>query len=172
MLDVNSNAIMYADDTVLLSRGKNVDDALRYNQNILTKYVEWSDLNGLKINVTKTKQMFFNSRNKNHCSSETFLEDNKPVGNTDKYVYLGVTMNIYLTFEPFLKSIIQKVNYKLYIFSMIRYILPFNAAVHIYKQMVLPFFNHLDILIDSVQKHYNIMFLLTNYSVYNIVVVR
>ena len=98
--------------------------------------------------------MFFNSRNKNHCSSETFLEDNEPVGNTDKYVYLGVTMDRYLTFEPFLKSIIQKVNYKLYLFSMIRYTLPFNANVLVYKQMVLPFFDYLDILIDSDQKHY------------------
>ena len=54
-----------------------------------------------------------------------------------------------LTFEPFLKSIIQKVNYKLYVFGKIRYMLTIAAAILVYKQMVLPFFDYLDILIDS-----------------------
>ena len=54
-----------------------------------------------------------------------------------------------LTFEAFLKSIIQKVNYKLYLFGKIRYTLTFAAAILVYKQMVLPFFDYLDLLIDT-----------------------
>ena len=45
-----------------------------------------------------------------------------------------------LSFEPFLKSVIKKVNYKLYLFSKICYLLTFNAVILVYKQMVLPFF--------------------------------
>ena len=70
------------------------------------------------------------------------------------YTYLGVDIDCTLTFEPCIKSIIRKVNYKLYLFSKIRYILTFTAAVLVYKQMVLPFFDYLDILIDSSPKKY------------------
>ena len=69
-------------------------------------------------------------------------------------MYLGVNVDQNLNFEGFLKSIIQKVNYKLYLFSKIRYVLTFAAAVLVYKQMVLPFLDYLDILIDSGPKKY------------------
>ena len=59
-----------------------------------------------------------------------------------------------LSFETFLKSIIRKVNFKLYLFSKIRYVLTHAAAILVYKQMVLPFFDYLDILIDSGPKKY------------------
>ena len=141
--------IMYADDTVLMSIGANVYDAQCSSQKILDKYVLWSTTNGLKINVAKTKQMFFNSRNRNQQPLNNICITGGTVTNADTYVYLGVTMDRNLTFEPFLKSIIQKVNYKLYLFGKIRYMWTFAAAILVYKQMVLPFFDYLDILIDS-----------------------
>ena len=108
-------------------------------------------MNCLNINVSKTKNMILCSRYKN---SETdadclILKDDQDVCSVHNYVYLGVDVDCNLTFEPFLKSIIRKVNYKLYLFSKIRFLLTFAAAVLVYKQMVLPFFDYLDILIDS-----------------------
>ena len=150
----NSSVIMYADDTVLMSTAENVDDAQCASQKILDKYVHWSQINGLRINVTKTKHMFFNSRNRNQQPMHNLCITGGMVTNTDTYVYLGVNMDRNLIFEPFLKSIIQKVNYKLYLFSKIRYMLTFAAATLVYKQMVLPFFDYIDILIDSGLKHY------------------
>ena len=58
------------------------------------------------------------------------------------------------SYNVFLKSIILKVNYKLYLFNKIRYMLTFEASVLVYKQMVLPFFDYLDFLIDSGLKCY------------------
>ena len=49
---------------------------------------------------------------------------------------------------------IQKINYKVYLFGKIRYLLTFTAAVLVYKQMVLPFFDYLDIILDSCSKYY------------------
>ena len=43
---------------------------------------------------------------------------------------------------------------KNYLFSKIRHFLTLSAAILVYKQMVLPCFEYLDMLIDSGQKYY------------------
>ena len=133
-----------------------MNDALKTNQQLFDKYINWADANCLKINVSKTKTMLIRSRYKNVVMSErdVILKGDQPVSHVDSYVYLGVDVDCHLTFETFLKSIIRKVNYKLYLFSKIRSVLTFVAAVHVYKQVVLPFFDYLDILIDSGPKKY------------------
>ena len=73
---------------------------------------------------------------------------------TQNYVHLGANIDNNLLFDSFLKSIIQKVNYNLFLFSKIRYVLTFVSSILVYKQMVLPFFDYLDILIDSGPKKY------------------
>ena len=152
--DESSKVLMYADDTVLLSYASGIDEALTSSQNIFDKYVKWATVNGLQINISKTKQMFINSRGKNSVSEQNIKRGNEIVSYTDKYTYLGVVVDRNLTFVPFLKSIIQRVNYKLYLFSKIRYLLTFSAALMVYKQMVLPFFDYLDILVDSGPNYY------------------
>ena len=96
------------------------------------------------------------SKHKNILSSDEnpIMKSGHPVLPVNTYTYLGVDIDCNLTFESFIKSTIKKVNYKLYLFSKIRYVLTFAAAVLVYKQMVLPFFDYLDILVDSGPKKY------------------
>ena len=57
--------------------------------------------------------MIIRSHNKNvHCDT-VLKKTDKSVGKTQLYTYLGVAVDNNLSFEPFLKSIIQKVNFKL-----------------------------------------------------------
>ena len=76
------------------------------------------------------------------------------IKNTQSYTYLGCTLDQHLSLKNFLKDIIQRVNYKLFLFGKIRYLLTFSAALLVYKQMKLPFFDYLDILIDGGPKYY------------------
>ena len=150
----SSMTIMYADDTVLLSTGESFDDALTVNQLVFDQYINWAEVNCLNINVNKTKQMMFCTRGKNCLIKDSLAirKEDVVISNTSHCTYLGVNVDQNLCFDTFLKSIIQKVNYKLYLFSKIRYVLTFAAAVLVYKQMVLPFFDYLDVLIDSGSK--------------------
>ena len=152
----SSSTIMYADNTVLLSNGENQDEAVLTNQLSFDRYIDWAENNCLSINVRKTKQMILCPRSKNRTIDDLLVirKDQDIVCNTSYYTYLGVDVDQNLCFENFLKSIIQKVNYKLYLFSKIRYVLTHSAAVLVYKQMVLPFFDYMDILIDSGSKKY------------------
>ena len=70
------------------------------------------------------------------------------------YTYLGCNLDNNLSLEYFVKDIIRRVNFKLYLFGKIRYLLTFKAAVIVYKQMVLPFFDYLDIRIDGCAKKF------------------
>ena len=131
--DGNSKVIIYADDTVLLSNGNTVDDAQTASQSIFDKYVTWCSINWLRINVSKTKRMFIDSRGKNCQYLVGVKKEDESVYTTEQYTYLGVVLDGNLTFEPFLKSIIQRVNYKLYLFSKIRHLLTMTAALMVYK---------------------------------------
>ena len=96
----------------------------------------------------------FNSETKKEYIGDDNKREGENIKLVDSYVYLGVDVDNKLTFEPFIKSTIQKVNFKLYLFGKIRNLLTFAAAVLVYKQMVLPFFDYLDIILDSCRKYY------------------
>ena len=100
--------------------------------------------------------MYLCSRGKNCCIDDTLMlrKVDAYISNTESYIYLEVNVDQNLVFDNFPKSIVQKVNYKLYLFSKIRYVLTANAAVLVYKQMLLAFFDYLEILIDSGSKKY------------------
>ena len=74
VLNVDSNVIMYADDTVLLSHGTSLNGVLVVNQKLFDDYVRWSDINLLNINVTKTKQMIICPRSKNEVSVSNIVK--------------------------------------------------------------------------------------------------
>ena len=62
---VNSTILMYANETVLISCGEDYEHAMNENQLLFEKYIDWSSVNGLKINVSKTKHMLLSSKSKN-----------------------------------------------------------------------------------------------------------
>ena len=62
-----STILMYADDTVLLTCGENVESVMESNKIFFNRYVEWTTRNGLKINVSKTKHMTLCTKSINNC---------------------------------------------------------------------------------------------------------
>ena len=81
---------MYADDTVLLSKGDSHDEVIAANQIVFDRYIHWADLNCLKINIKKTKQMNLCSRSKNHTTDTTYSlkKEDEITSNTWNYIYL------------------------------------------------------------------------------------
>lgn len=74
---VPSNSIMlYADDTVLYTTGKNIADIQGKLQRYLDITIHWTNLNKLTINSAKTKTMLFN-RTANTSKPQLKLEINQ-----------------------------------------------------------------------------------------------
>ena len=106
------------------------------NQSLFDQYVDWADVNSLSINVTKTKNMTLCSKYKMLGYNEKktqICKGDSIVGHVQSYTYLGVDIDSMLSFDIFLKSTIRKVNYILYLFSKIRYVLTLTAAILVYR---------------------------------------
>ena len=68
------------------------------------------------------------------------------------YKYLGVDVDESLTYTNFAENVWNKVNYRLYNFSLIRPFLNENLACRIYKQTIMPLFEYASFILDSALK--------------------
>ena len=54
------------------------------------------------------------------------------------YKYLGIQLDMNLTFHKYLRECIQRAGFKIHMLSKIRCYLDTNTAITIYKTMILP----------------------------------
>ena len=148
------NISMFADDCVLYLSGNNWEIIRTKIQKDLDTVVDWMSMNALTLNTSKTKTMIFGNRHKLlKIKNPTPLSINgKDLVFVKKYNYLGIVLDVELNLDPFFKSIIKKVNNKVYSLRKIRKYVSFEVAIQIYKQMILPFFDYGGFLAMSLSK--------------------
>ena len=149
----NDNIGLYADDTVLFSHNtdKNVARTdLQYN---LNKFVDWSVMNELTINVRKTKSMVFGTRSivKKAKSLSLSIGDTQ-IQQVPSFKYLGFTLDSVLSFTNHISTLLNVISHKAYILSKIRRFVTEYSAIRIYKAMVLPYFDYADIVYDKARQ--------------------
>ena len=144
-----SEAILYADDTVLYTHAKTINDAERIIQRDLTELDNWCIHNKLTINVSKTKCMLITTRNATVTIKPTITLHNTKLDGVESYKYLGVNIDKHLTFKPQTNYAIKSVSSKIYLLSKIRYLINTSAAIKIVKAMILPYLDYGDFLYFS-----------------------
>lgn len=55
--------MLYADDTILYVRGRNINDIQANLQELTKETAKWTNMNKLTINTDKTKTIVFNRQN-------------------------------------------------------------------------------------------------------------
>ena len=65
------------------------------------------------------------------------------------YKYLGITLDMNLNFKKHLGNCIKSASYKALLLSKVRRYITFEAAIRIYKTMILPLIDYGDILYDG-----------------------
>ena len=160
----NCNTFLYADDTVLVSSARNIHDAHRSMQHDLDNITNWCKSNRLTLNIKKTKSMIFGSKHKIKRIHAPRLQMNDiPLDYVTTYKYLGITADQTLNFNLNLNQIIKTVSYKLSLLSKLKVYISTEAAIQVYKSMVVPYFDYGDILyhcasvklLDKLQKLQN-----------------
>ena len=99
--------LLYADDTVLYTSDTNTAQANQNMNSDLQLIQQWCCDNSLTTNTKKTKVMGYSLNRNIHFKNEYNC---KLLGQTlevvDKYKYLGIILDIHLTYKPHVKSVI------------------------------------------------------------------
>ena len=143
----NSKPYLYADDTVMVSNASNLLMAHSQLQNDLNNVANWCKGNKLSINIKKTKGMLVGTRSmvKKVCTLPKLQIQDEPIDYVFQYKYLGITLDEILSFRAHLVNTIKLVAHKIQILSKIRCNIIEEAAIKIYKSMILPYLDYGDI---------------------------
>ncbi len=103
--------IKFADDTAMIGLISKHDDRLYQDQ--LQQFVNFCDLNYLKLNVSKTKKMVIDYR-KSHRQPEPVILKDRAVERATCYKYLGVIFDNELGWCKHVDSIVEKLNSRMF----------------------------------------------------------
>ena len=148
----NSHVAMYADDTVIYSKNGDYSKGMVEVQTDLENLQEWCNRNGIYINVGKTKKMVFGSKRiLNKLEDRVLLLEGEEIEPVNTYTYLGVIMDRQVNFELHAKSVIDKTAAKILQLRKLRRFVTKEAALMVYKNMVLPILEYANILMNSLK---------------------
>ena len=131
--------IMFADDTVLMVKGKCISDCEAYMTKALEATSIWLKRLKLTLNLKKCKLLYVN----NLWISTPNPTVNVSVNGLDielvnKYKYLGIIVDQNISFKDHAITCIQHTWQKLILFSKVRYCLDDKTALELFKAMILP----------------------------------
>ena len=125
-----STAILYADDTTLIISGTNLHFMKMKLQADLNGLSIWLKLNRLKLNVSKTKCMLFE---KNGLSPYVSLSvDCEEIEFVSEFKFLGITLDVSLSFEAHYSSLYAKLLKSSYIIAQLGTFLPISCLKTLY----------------------------------------
>ena len=146
-LTLSSKFKLYADDIVLYTCSKDPVKASSDMQNDLNTITNWCDNNRLTINTGKTKCVIFGSKNK----LKSYVSNPVKVKGiclqfVSSYKYLGIYLDNSMRFTTHMCDVVKKAAHKIYQLSKIKQYLTSEAALRLYKVMILPYFDYGDVL--------------------------
>ena len=107
-LFLNSKAILYADDTTLISSNNDLETVVSLLKQAQSDALEWFTNNGLLLNESKCTSMIFSNRT---------IED---FSNPDAVKFLGVILDLKLTWEKHVDQVCGKLSKTLFLLRKLR----------------------------------------------------
>ncbi|WP_419631026.1 reverse transcriptase domain-containing protein, partial [Thiolapillus sp.] len=115
--DESCPLVKFADDTELVGKISNDEDALYHKQ--IENFVNWCDKNYLYLNVSKTKEMCIDFRKNQRCPKPVYIKG-EAVERVETYKYLGVVFDSKLNWKENINSVLKKVNTRMYCLRKLR----------------------------------------------------
>ena len=116
--DIESEILIFADDTSLLVSGKNPQETSNTLNRDLIKIAEWSNKWKVIFNAEKSKQIIF-SRN-NLQNSPPILLNNQQIDRVNTHKHLGILLTYNLDWSPQVQSVCLKANRKLSVLRRVK----------------------------------------------------
>ena len=137
----NNYIITFSDDSAILSLLHADSDISMYTSEI-ESFVHWCDNNHLKLNVSKTQQMFFDAKFivADHLPVVIHSEEIAQIG---QYKYLGVHLDNKLSWNVHVHCVCSKVHQRLYFLRRLR-------AFGVYEKILVLFYRS---IIESILRY-------------------
>ena len=121
---------MLADDTTIHTSGQDVPAITTVLQSCLSDVVEWTHLNHMSLNLSKTKYMILTTRQKRqllHSPSAHLSVGNQQTTEVSDHKVLGVTIDNNLTWGPHIRDLCKTTAKNVYQSANIKHFLNFHA---------------------------------------------
>lgn len=134
--------IIYADDTSVLLTSSSVDELVVKANNFLSAFSKWSSVNGLLINIKKTKGVLFHPINKPVNAMNDIMINGHSIELVNEHKTLGVIFSQNLTWDSQVNLLINKLNKVVGALSRCRTILPVSIKLQIYYSLFNSYINY------------------------------
>ena len=144
----------YADDAVIYTADQSPKIIKDKLQLVATKIHTCCDLNGVKMNVNKSKICVYGTRSMLDKGVDIdILIDNLKLSRCEVYTYLGVQIDECLTLQKHFKYICRRFTQTIFKLSKLKNSIDENTRILLYKQNILPLVEYADIMLYHVRKH-------------------
>ena len=143
---------MLADDTTIHTSGQDVPATISVLQSCLSDVVEWTHLNHMSLNPSKTKYMILTTRQKRQLlrsSSAHLSVDNQQITEVSDHKVLGVTIDNNLTWGPHIRDLCKTTAKKAYQSAKIKHFLNFHARKTFFQAHIQSGIDYASTLWDS-----------------------
>ena len=148
-------SVLFADDTTCLSKGKKLDELVRYVNQELQKIALWFKANKMAVNTSKTKYIVFRTQGKhvNNDLCRLVFNNNVPgspedpnlisqidrihnEGPESSFKLLGVLFDEFLSFNEHISHVCAKISKSLFCINKIKNFVDKNALKMLYYAMI------------------------------------
>ncbi len=148
-------SVLFADDTTCLSKGKKLDELVRYVNQELQKIALWFKANKMAVNTSKTKYIVFRTQGKhvNNDMCRLVFNNNVPgspedpnlisqidrmynEGPVSSFKLLGVLFDEFLSFNQHISHVCAKISKSLFCINKIKNFVDKNALKMLYYAMI------------------------------------
>ena len=147
------SVFIYADDTALLVKGKDVDVIQETLTNEFFTITKWFDANKLSVNQKKTNTMLFSGSRSKHKNKSLNVKVSRNSEETleqvQNFKYLGVELDEHLTFDTHIDKLCRKVKSRAGILWRMRPFITESLAHNLYTSLIHPHFTYGDIVYDA-----------------------
>ena len=144
---LKSECKLFADDTSLFSVVNDINTSV---SDLREKIGNWAFKWKRNFNPDPNKQAqkIIFSRKKTASLHPVLYFDNKPVKSTQIHKHIGIMLDLILSYEHYIKSILNKVNKTIGLLRKFQLILPRHSLRTIYKIFIRPHLDYGDVIYD------------------------
>ncbi len=140
---VTCKTVMYADDTSLMCKAKNVDDLKVQLESNLKAVAQWFQANKLTLNTDKTKFMVFGTSHiLDQFSDITVTFNDKVIEKVDVFKYLGIKFDSNMSWSSQIDYLSGNVSKRIGVVKRVKYFLPQKTLVMLSNALVIPYFDY------------------------------